>query len=315
MLKIAVSSCLIGNRVRFDGGAKTLKFLTENLSEFVEFIPFCPENSLFGSPRESIRIVSNEGSKKAIGNKSENDFTEDLKNESEKVAKSFLDSGISGVIFKSKSPTCAISSVKNYLPNGFIEGKTSGLLFDEFQKKFPLLPMEEEGRLEDTWLRENFIMQIFAYGNMFKLSQNIQKFSELVQFHTSYKFLLHSKNEVLYRELGNIVANREKLELSQIVENYSKIFFKAIAEKSSVEKNINILQHMFGFVKKEVSDEEKKEFFENLEDYRNRLVPMIVPISFLQLFAKKYKNEYLLNQKFISPYPKELALRSKITER
>jgi uncharacterized protein YbgA (DUF1722 family)/uncharacterized protein YbbK (DUF523 family) len=315
MLKIAVSSCLIGNRVRFDGGAKTFKFLLDDLSEFVEFIPFCPENSLFGSPRESIRIVSKDGNKRAIGNKSELDLTEKLVDESQKVAKSFLDSGISGVIFKSKSPTCAIASVKNYLPNGFIEGKTSGLLFDEFQKEFPLLPMEEEGRLEDVWLRENFIMQIFAFDDMLELVKNAKKFNELVEFHTSYKFLLHAKNEVLYREMGNIVANREKIELSQILESYSKLFFKAISQKSSVERNINILQHMFGFVKKSVTPEEKEEFLQNLEDYKNRLVPIIVPISFLQLFAKEYKVEYLLNQKFLSPYPKKLALRSKITER
>jgi uncharacterized protein YbgA (DUF1722 family)/uncharacterized protein YbbK (DUF523 family) len=314
-LKVAVSGCLIGEKVRFDGGSKSDKFLLNDLSKFAEFISFCPENTVFGSPRESIRVVSKDSVKHIVGNKSNQDFTEKLREESSKVANSFLESEISGVVFKSKSPTCAISSVKNYLENGFIEGKTSGLLYDEFKKRFPYLPMEEEGRLEDPWLRENFVMQIFAYNDFLEFEKSAEKIGQLVDFHTSYKFLLQSKSETKFRKIGNLVANHEKRDFFEVLKDYRENFLEIISLKSSVERNINVIQHMFGFLKRELSEDEKSEFLQNIEDYRNRVVPMIVPISFLHLFAKKYSSEYLLKQKFLSPYPKELALRSKISER
>jgi uncharacterized protein YbgA (DUF1722 family) len=249
------------------------------------------------------------------GNKSGEDYTEKLVAESKRVAQSYIDSDICGIIFKSKSPTCAMDSIKNYLPNGFSEGKTSGVLFDQFRELYPLLPMEEEGRLGDVWLRENFVMRIFVYRDMLKFSKSAIGVGELVEFHTSYKFLLQAKSEKLYRELGNLVANRDNLQFEDILTQYRDIFFRAIGEKSSVERNINVIQHMYGFLKRVVSEDEKSEFLRLLEEYRNRVVPMIVPISILRLFSIKYGVDYLLNQKFLSPYPEELALRSYISEK
>lgn len=311
-MKIAVSACLLGEEVRFDKGHKRDRFITDELSRYFEFVPFCPENLAFGSPRPSMRVVKINESNTIRSNKTGEDLTQALSVASTSELEKIKDAQIGAIIFKSKSPSCGLGSAKLYLENGFSDGSTDGLFARLCTQAFHLLPMEEEGRLNDPWLRENFVMQLFAYEafELFKAKENHMK--DLVLFHQKNKFLLQSKNDVIYRQLGNIVANHEKKPFETLLDEYEDLYKSAISQKSSTGKTRNVLEHMAGFVKEFLDSAEKAMLHEQIEDYAHKIIPVIVPLSTLMLYASKYEVTYLLEQTFLNPYPKELALRSNI---
>lgn len=311
-MNIAVSACLLGEKVRFDGGHKHDRFITDELGRYASFVPFCPEAIAFATPRPSIRLVNKEERIAVLSNKSGEDLTQQLQETSYFEANKIGVAKISGIIFKSKSPSCGMGSAKAYMENGYADSKTDGILVTICKEKFPLLPMEEEGRLQDDWLRENFIMQLFAYDSIESIQESSVNMKTLVDFHTKNKFLLQAKDEKLYRVLGNIVANHEKLPIAELFANYKYNFKVAIAQKSSIKRNRNVLEHMSGFFKNELSKSEKETLHEQIEEYAKKIVPLIVPLSTIKLFVKKYQIEYLLGQTFLEPYPKELALRSSL---
>ncbi len=311
-MKIAVSSCLLGNKVRFDSGHKHDHFITDELSRYAEFIPFCPENLAFGNPRPSVRVIRDENNFIIQSNKDESDLTDALRKASHTDLETIDQHALCGIIFKSKSPSCGLNSAKAYLPNGFAEGKTDGMFAGLCKKKYPLLPMEEEGRLNDPWLRENFIMQVFAYKDFEDFKTDGPDMKALVDFHQSYKFMLQSKNDVSYRKLGKIVGNHEKKNSVELLDEYELLFKETIAKKSSIGKTRNVLEHMAGFVKNDLNEVEKKALHEQIRDYSDKIIPLISPLNTLAMFAQKYEASYLLGQKFLHPYPKELALRSDI---
>jgi uncharacterized protein YbgA (DUF1722 family)/uncharacterized protein YbbK (DUF523 family) len=311
-MKLAVSSCLLGEKIRFDGGHKHDHFITDELGKFAEFVPFCPEHIAFGTPRPSVRLVSENGDIRVRSNKTMEDLTESLRTSSAQELSNLEEFPLCGIIFKSKSPSCALKSAKLYLENGMVEGKADGVFAALCRERYPLLPMEEEGRLQDAWLRENFVMQIFAYDAFERFKRDNPTIGDLVRFHTIYKFMLQAKDEQLYRELGNIVANREQKPFSTLLELYEMGFKTAIARKSSIKRTRNVLEHLVGFFKKELNKSEKETIRDQLRDYSDKIIPLIVPLSTIHLYAKEYNTTYLLDQTFLSPYPKTLALRSHI---
>lgn len=308
---IAVSGCLLGYKVRFDRGHKRDDFVMDELSKYAEYISFCPEDMAFGSPRPSIRMVEIDAENQIISNKTQENLTDKLLESSQEDLESISQHKLGGIIFKSKSPSCGLGSAKVYLENGFAAGKVDGMFAGICKKKYPLLPMEEEGRLCDPWLRENFIMQLFAYDDIeqFKEDATLKK---LVDFHRVHKFMLQSKDESIYRQLGKIVGNHEQKDFALIFDEYELLYKTAIAMKSSAGKTRNVLEHMAGFLKNFISKEEKVLLHEQITDCANKIVPVIVPLSTLKMFATKYEVSYLLEQKFLDPYPKELGLRSSV---
>ncbi|MCJ7765648.1 MAG: DUF1722 domain-containing protein [Thiovulaceae bacterium] len=311
-MKIAVSGCLLGQKVRFDSGHKRDDFVMDELSQYAEYISFCPENMAFSNPRPSIRLVKNaDESLKVESNKTGDDLSNILSEASKEDLHSIAMHDLRAIIFKSKSPTCGLNSSKVYLDNGFAAAKEDGVFAAMCKEKFPLLPMEEEGRLCDAWLRENFVMQLFAYDSFenFKVGATMK---DLVEFHRVNKFMLQSKDELLYRELGRIVGNHEKKTFTEILSEYEFLFKTTIAKKSSKGKTRNVLEHMAGFLKNFLDSEEKEMLHEQIDDFAAQIIPLILPLSTLRLYANKYKVNYLLEQTFISPYPKELALRSDV---
>ena len=311
-MKIAVSACLLGEKVRFDKGHKRDAFVMDELSRYAEFVSFCPEHFAFGSPRPSIRVVRDDAKElHIVSNKTGEDLTQTLRAKSQEDLEKVKNADVAGIIFKSKSPSCGLASAKVYLENGFAEGKDDGMFAAMCRKEFALLPMEEEGRLLDPWLRENFVMQVFAY-DAFERFKKGAKMKELVLFHQNNKFMLQSKDEILYRQLGNVVANHAQEEFAVMLAQYELLFKTAIAKKTSVGKIRNVLEHMAGFVKKFLTPEEKEMLHEQIEDYAHKIIPVIVPLSTLKIYATKYDVAYLLGQTFLNPYPKELALRSDI---
>lgn len=311
-MKIAVSGCLLGEKIRFDAGHKHDHFITDELGKFAQFISFCPEHLAFGTPRPTVRLVKVHDAIQVQSNKTGEDLTDTLMQTSYSELEKLEREPLCGIIFKSKSPSCGMNSAKLYLGNGMSDGKEDGVFMRLCRERFPLLPMEEEGRLEDAWLKENFVMQLFAYDAFQKFNASAPTLKGLVKFHTAHKFLLQAKDEKLYRELGNIVANRSGLSFEALLGQYELGFKTAISRKSSIKRNRNVLDHLAGFFKKELSKSEKETLHDQIHDYADKIIPLIVPLSTIYLYARKYDTKYLLEQTFLDPYPKTLALRSHI---
>lgn len=313
MLKIAVSACLLGEPIRYDKTGQRDRFITDKLGKYASFIPFCPEHLAFGTPRETIRIVLEDEHKKVLTVFSKSDVTEAMNDAVEHELHKIQAEDICGIILKSKSPSCGLGSAKYYTEK-MSEGKKDGLFAFTCKEHFVDFPIEEEARLIDPWLRENFVMQLFAYEDAMKFQKNIKTMQELVAFHTAYKFLLQSKHEANYRLLGKIVANHDKKSLKEITEAYLTLFKKTIAYKGTISKTVNVLQHMVGFFKKELTNGEKQALHLQIEEFRDEIIPLIAVMSTIEFLAQKYTTTYLLGQKFLNPYPKDLALRSTIQE-
>lgn len=295
------------------GGHKKDKFLVDELGDYFEFIPFCPETEVFGTPREPIRLVLENGNVHVKRVKGGVDVTKRLQEVSSSMAWGIQKDELCGFVLKSKSPTCGLERVKVYEPDGMpLESDGVGLFAKELQKRFPLLPIEEEGRLGDAWLKENFLMQIFAYKDLFDFLAKNPSFDDLVKFHTSYKYLIYSKSHIFYKKLGKIVANHEKKELGVVLKEYKGQFLEAISQKGTIANTYNILVHIYGYFKNLIDKEEKKELLQTLEEFKSGTIPLIAVIKVLQLYATRFNEGYILNQKFLSPYPKELSLRSSI---
>ncbi|MDD2829157.1 MAG: DUF523 and DUF1722 domain-containing protein [Sulfuricurvum sp.] len=312
-MKIAVSACLLGEKIRYDGGDKHNRFITDELGQFAEFIPFCPEHLAFGTPRPSIRLIDINSEIKIYSNKNGDDLTVQLEKRSQEEMKKLQSEKLCGIIFKSKSPSCGLKSSKLYLDNGMLKGKVAGIFAHMCRNNYPLLPMEEEGRLEDMWLRENFIMEIFAYNAIEKLKESNPSLNDLVKFHTINKFMLQAKNEKLYRYLGNLVGNNNNYPFEKMLETYEIGFKMAISTKSSIKRTRNVLEHLAGFFKKVLDKNEKEILHTQINDYSAKILPLIVPVSTILLYAHKYDITYLLDQTFLNPYPKTFALRSHIS--
>jgi len=311
-MTLAVSACLLGEKVRFDGGHKHDRFLTEELGRYADFVPFCPEHLAFGTPRPSIRLVRDGKREYVRSNKTGEDVTDALAAASQTELTHISLEPLCGIIFKSRSPSCGFGSAKLYRENGHSDGKGDGLFVQMCKAAFPLLPMEEESRLQDAWLRENFVMQLFAYDAIERLIAQLQSMGELVRFHTVNKFLLQAKDEQLYRQMGRVVANPEKLPLEAVMKAYEQLFKTAISRKSSIRRNRNVLEHMAGFFKRQLTPGEKAALHEQIDDYTAKLLTLMTPVSTIRFLAQKYGIRYLLDQTFLDPYPKSMALRAQI---
>lgn len=310
---VAVSACLLGQPIRYDKTGQKDTFIVEKLGRYVDFLPFCPEHLAFGTPRQTIRINQMDNEKKVTTLFSKEDVTTAMMHAIEHETSNLRNAPICGIILKSKSPSCGLGSTKYYL-NDVAHGKKDGLFALTCKEHFKDFPIEEEARLLDPWLRENFVMQLFAYHDTMQLEASIQKVSELVAFHTAYKFLLQSKHEKNYRLLGNIVANHAQKPFGEVVQNYLALFRQTIAHKSKISKTVNVLEHMAGFFKQELTAIEKKTLHTHIKEFQDEMIPLVAVMNTIEFLAKKYTIHYLLEQKFLNPYPKSLALRSHILE-
>ena len=314
-MKLGVSACLLGTACRYDGVGATDKFIVDILQKYFQTVPYCPETIIWGSPREAIRqTLSETGELKIVtSTKNPKDVTLEIENISNECADKIQNDDLCGFILKSSSPTCGLERVKVYKPFNAPSVKNGvGVFAKKIKEKYPYLPVEEEGRLIDPWLRENFLMQIFAYQDLHNFLKSNPSFNDLVIFHTSYKYLIYSKAQKSYTTLGRIVANKDKKQLNEILLEYKDEFLKAISLKGNVNKTYNVLLHMFGYFKKLITKEEKEEILQALNEYKEKIIPLIAVMKIINLYVKRFDVEYLKVQKFLNPYPKELALRSDI---
>ncbi len=313
-MKIGISACLLGEKCRYDGAGNKDDFVVNQLASYFKLVPYCPEAIIFGTPRESIRLVDVDGEVRVISNKLQKDVTKELEEISYTLALKAFDDHLCGFIFKSKSPSCGVERVKLYQNNGsnMCEKKGTGLFAKAVQQKQPFLPVEDEGRLNDPWLKENFLMQIFAYRDLDIFLQSEPTMHKLIEFHTSYKYLIYAKSQQSYKVLGAIVANSEKKKLASLLQEYKVSFLTAIALKGDRKKTYNVLLHILGYFKKDISPEEKEHILSSCDEYKEGIIPLIAVIKLLNLYVKRFDHPYLKKQKFLNPYPKELALRSDV---
>lgn len=312
-MKLGISSCLLGTMCRYDGGHSRDRFIVDILGDYFEFSPFCPERMIFPTPREAIRLVRENEKIEVRTSNTDIDVTRDVENISKQLVDEIQEKELCGYILKSKSPTCGMERVKIYSKNaGQSENVGVGVFAQKLKEKFPLLPIEEEGRLGDPWLRENFLMQIFAYKALFEFLNTNPQQKDLVDFHTSYKYLLYAKSHEGYKSLGNIVANRDKKPLSVVLEDYKLLFLQTIYKKGTISNTYNILLHILGYFKKLITKDEKAEMLEMIVEFKEQIIPLIAVIKVFNLYVKKYNLGYLQTQKFLNPYPKELSLRSNV---
>ena len=314
-MKLGVSACLIGTQCRYDGVGASDKFIVDVLAKYFETSAYCPETIIWGSPREAIRqTLSETGELKIVtSTKNPRDVTTELQNVSIDCANRIENDDLCGFILKSSSPTCGLERVKVYKPFNAPSIKNGvGVFAQQIKEKYPYLPVEEEGRLIDPWLRENFLMQIFAYQDLHNFIKSNPSFNDLVIFHTSYKYLIYSKAQKSYTTLGRIVANKEKKQLDEILLEYKEEFLKAISLKGNVNKTYNVLLHMFGYFKKLITKDEKDDILQALQEFKDKIIPLIAVMKIINLYVKRFDVQYLKVQKFLNPYPKELSLRSDI---
>ena len=310
-MRIGISTCILGENVRFDGGHKRDRFVTDTLGQFLEFVPVCPEVECgLGIPRESMRLVGDPESPRLMTNRTKIDHTERMITWAQKRVRELEKEDLCGFIFKSRSPSSGMERVRVYNEKG-IPAKTGvGMFARIFMEHFPLLPVEEDGRLHDIRLRENFIERIFALKRWRDLLGEKKSRGRLVAFHTQHKLLILSHSQKHSRILGKLVAAAKSISPKQLYPQYQALFLEALKLKTTVKKNINVLQHMMGYFKKQLSADEKQELLETFDQYREGYIPLIVPLTLISHYVRKYDQPYLKQQIYLNPHPVELKLRN-----
>ena len=310
-IKLGVSACLLGQKVRYDGGHKRDRFITDILSLYVEYVPVCPEVEYgLGIPREALRLVGDPASPRLVTTKTHHDHTDHMLQYARKRVIELRKENLCGFIFKSKSPSSGMERVKVYNEKDMPVNKGVGLFAGVFMEHFPLIPVEEEGRLHDPKLRENFIESIFTLKRWREAIAGKMRLSTLVDFHTRHKLLIMSHSPKHYRSMGKLVAEGKQYPLGELLSIYESILMEAMKLKATIKKNINVLQHIMGYFKKQLSKDEKQEILEIIGNCRNGDVPLIVPVTLMNHYVRKYEEPYLSRQFYLKPHPIELHLRN-----
>lgn len=312
LIRVGVSTCLLGQKVRWDAGHKHDRYLTDILGRYFEFVPVCPEAEVgMGIPREPVHLAGDPASPSMIGSRSGEDWTERMNRYSRRKLKELAGAALCGYVLKRSSPSCGMERVPVKTGKGGMPHKVGvGLFAAELMRRLPLLPVEEEGRLNDPGLRENFIVRVFAYHRVQRLFEAGARRGEVVAFHTRQKYLLMAHSPRHYKELGQLVAQVKDYTPAELRERYVTGFMQALQVKATTRKNVNVLQHLLGFLKDRLGAAEKADIIEVIDRYRDGLVPLIVPLTLLNHHLKVQGITYLLEQEYLQPAPAELALRN-----
>ena len=312
-IKLGISACLLGQSVRYNGGHQLDHFLKDTLGKFVDYVPVCPEVECgFGVPREAFRLIGEPDSPRLITIDTKQDFTERMEAWARKRVAEIESEGLYGFIFKGGSPSSGMERVKVYDDKGVPAKIGVGIFARIFMEHFPLIPVEEDGRLHDPILRENFIERIFALRRMAKVSQGGNPLRAIVDFQTRNKLLIMSHSPKHLQEMGQLVANSKALAPKSLINRYQELLMEALKLKATPRKNTNVLMHMLGYFKKDLDPSEKQEVLEIVDKYRRELIPLIVPITLISHYVRKYDQPYLKEQTYLNPHPLELQLRNHV---
>ncbi len=312
-IRLGISSCLLGEQVRYDGGHKLDRFLVGTLGPFVEWVPVCPEVEMgLPTPREALRLVGDADHPRLVTSRGGEDLTERMTSWAERRVGELSKEDLCGFVFKSRSPSSGMERVKLYDRHGVPVKGGVGLFARVFMERFPLLPVEEDGRLHDPKLRETFIEAIFTLKRFRDLLETERTAGGLVAFHSRHKLLLMAHSPEVYRAAGKLVAEAGSLEADDLFARYEALLLKGVRTPTTVKKNVNVLQHLLGYFKRQLSTDEKSETLEIIDRYHRGLVPLVVPVTLVNHFVRKYDQPYLREQVYLNPHPVELQLRNHV---
>ncbi len=312
-VRIGISACLLGEKVRFDGGHKHDRYITLTLGQYFEWVPVCPEVELgLGTPRETMRLEQGDSEVRMIMPKSGRDLTTPMRAYARARVPQLEEENLSGYILKSDSPSCGLLRVRVYAATGMPSRTGRGLFAEALAKRFPLLPIEEEGRLCDPGLRENWVERVFAYRRLQELWAGRWTVRDLIQFHTAHKLTVLAHSPAAYKELGRLVAGAADVPRPELRRRYHEGLMRALSVLATRGRHANVLQHMAGYLKKQLDEDSRRELAGLIDDYRKGEVPLIVPLTLLKHHLRRYEVSYLSGQVYLNPHPKELALRNHV---
>jgi uncharacterized protein YbgA (DUF1722 family)/uncharacterized protein YbbK (DUF523 family) len=312
-IRLGVSSCLLGREVRFDGGHKRDRFVTDLLGAFVEWVPVCPEVEVgMGTPRPALRLVQDGDEVRMREIKSGRDHTRPMERYAARRVRGLRDLELCGYVLKKDSPSCGMTRVKIYGEKGMPRRDGRGLYASALMQAYPFLPVEDEGRLHDPRLRENFIERVFAFRRLADLFRGRWTGGQVVAFHTAHKLQLMAHSPDAYRALGRLVADQKRISRADLRRRYEEGFMTALGQLASRGRNANVLQHAAGHLKKRLDSASRTELSELIHDYRQGLVPLVVPVTLVGHHVRRLDIDYLKGQLFLEPHPKELMLRNHV---
>lgn len=311
-IPVGISSCLLGEAVRFDGGHRHSAFCTENLAPWFAFVPVCPENAIgLGTPRESIHLRRHgDGSVRLVGTKSGRDHTEPMENYATQQSRQLAQ--LCGYVVAKRSPSCSIERIRIYTEAGTPEAgnTTAGLYMQRFMQMNPLVPVEEDGRLQDAALRENFISRVFVLWRWRQLRAEGVTAERLLAFHAAHKYLLMAHNTVVYRQLGRLLADLASTDLDVLADEYIAALMPALSQPVTRKGHTNVLQHISGYFRERLPVSHRQRLQEVIDDYRLDIVPLAAPMTLLLHFLADFPDDYLAQQIYLNPYPERLRLRA-----
>jgi uncharacterized protein YbgA (DUF1722 family)/uncharacterized protein YbbK (DUF523 family) len=312
-IKIGVSSCLLGEKVRYDGGHKLDRYITETLGQFFEYVPVCPEVEYgLPVPRETLRLVGDPASPRLVTSRTGVDHTEGMQRWAETKLNELTRENLAGFIFKSRSPSSGLKGVKVYTTQGMPSGSGTGIFAAAFTRRNPLIPVIDDGRLHDPALRENFIDAVFIYMRWQDFLARGGGVRDMIALHTDLKLLILAHSPRHYTVLGRLVAEARAHTPEEFRASYARLLMEAALLQATSRKQTNVLLHCLGYFNKRLTADEKAEVLEIIGAYRNGYIPLIVPITMMNHYVRKYGEAYLKRQYYLNPYPLELMLRNYI---
>jgi uncharacterized protein YbgA (DUF1722 family)/uncharacterized protein YbbK (DUF523 family) len=312
-IPVGISACLLGHKVRYDGGHKRSKYCLNVLSDCFDFVPLCPEVSIgLTTPREPIRLVGSADSPRVVGVKDPSfDVTDKLTAYADEVTSSH--DQLCGYVLMKGSPSCGMERVKVYHENGLPNEAGRGAYAAQLMKNNPALPVEEEGRLNDPVLRENFITRVFAYYSWKQEVLSNPSLHEVIQFHSRHKYQVMAHNYEAYKQIGKYLAEEAaSLPLEEVLDSYILQLMTALTKRANRRTHTNALMHIMGYLKRDIDSETKQDLLEAIEEYRTEKVNLVVPLALLKHYLKRHGSDYIKSQAYLNPYPHELGLRNYI---
>ena len=308
-IKIGISSCLLGNDVRWNGGHKRDRYLTDTLGKFVEWVPVCPEVEIgLGIPRETLRLVGDPEDPQLVTTKTKIDHTDSMKKWARGRLKELAQEDLCGFVFKSDSPSSGMVRVKVYGKKGMPQKKGVGIFARAFMDHFPLIPVEDDGRLRNPQIRENFIEQVFTLKRWRDTRARRSCVGNVVDFHSQNKLVLMAHSPKHLKQMGAMTAQGKGMGCSLLYLEYEKLLLEALRLKTTIKKHYNVMLHMLGYFRKDLSADEKQELLEVMGHYKEQLVPLVVPLTLFRHYVRKYDQPYLAQQSYLNPHPVELKL-------
>jgi uncharacterized protein YbgA (DUF1722 family)/uncharacterized protein YbbK (DUF523 family) len=312
-VRLGISRCLLGENVRYDGGHALDRFLTDTFGQYVEYVPVCPEVECgLGVPREPMHLEGDPDSPRLVTIYGKEDLTDRMARWAQKRVAELENENLSGFIFKSNSPSSGMKRVGVYGEKGTPVRRGVGIFARILMDHFPLLPVEDEGGLHNPELRENFIERIFTLKRWRDVLEKKENRGNMVDFHTKHKLLILSHSPRHYQRMGKLVAQAKEFPSKELYRQYQTLLLESLQLKTTAKKNANVLQHMMGYFKEQLSPDEKQEWLEVIDHYRKGNIPVIVPLTLIHHYVRKHNPPYLKQQVYLNPHPLELQLRNHV---